>query len=220
MPDNPETREFATRHINVLRGAVLSVLAAMAVGLIELLSDAWVMEYAVNSWMILIVAGFAVISGCIAFLRESVRIEIGETHLRVSTGHRLLTGRWITVPWDQIHTATLTLSPGERGTIYRYFDRGVRDSVTLQYRWPERKMVAVPLPIPLGGLHGVPDLLRWIEQKAAPAWKVYQGGLGSGERSNGREVVELAETLFDSPKPPLPQRNESETAGVLEERGE
>ncbi len=218
MPQNPQTRVFATRHINVLRGALFSAVAALAAGLVELFSDAWIMEYAIGSPMILIVAGFAVISGCNAFLQGSVRIEIGEDHLRVSQGYRLLTGRWITVPWHQIHTATLVLSPGERGVVYRYLHRHVRDSVTLQYRWPERKMVAVPLAIPLGGFGGVPDLLKWIEQKAGPNWKVYQGGLGAGERSSGREVIELAETTFAHLEPPLPQRNESESARVLEDR--
>lgn len=181
---------FASHHLGLLRGAAWVAILALLAGVAEWMVDAWVMEYALDiSSMWLFAGGAALFAGTQSFLNSSVRVVIEEKGIRVSQGPELLTGRSKLILWDRIHTATLLSPPRHRSWFHRLLYRSQGDVLNLQYRSPERKMLAVPVHLHLGGLDEITPLIDAVERHAGPAWKVAVADwFGTGERIEFDEI--------------------------------
>lgn len=181
-PSQPKT--WRTNNLPVVRGAVIAAVLALLAGFADWVSDAWVMEYGLDAvGMMLMSGGFAAIAGCSHYLRSSAEVELGETTLRLRSGWNLVNGRWSVVRWDRIHSATVTAPRSMR------FLSRAQPMITLFYRSPEKKMMAVPLLLPIGNLDRVVELLREIESRTDLVWKLHEGGIDSGKRVELDDLV-------------------------------
>lgn len=206
---------YATPHLGTLRVAAWTAVVAFTLGLLEWVADAWIMEYALEgSTMWLLCGGAALFAGCNAFFSSSIRVVIEEGGIRTSHGPEILTGRSTFVPWESIHTARITSPPRHRSWFHRLLYQGRGDTLYLLYRSRKRRMLAVPLPIPLNGLDDLSDLLRDVEARADLTWKIDGGDFDVGRRidfegaeriavqieSNARTAL-LPEPSMEEPKP-------------------
>ncbi len=197
-----------SNNITALRGAALAGVIALLIGVIDWVTDAWVADYGLDiSIMVLISLGYGIFAAAGYFARTSIEVVFEEERLRFRTGMELLTNKWKSVPYDMIHTGTLVQSKSILAQ--------VSATITLHYRAPQRKMMAVPLHLPLAHIDDPVSFFDELAKRIDVTWKEGKGEFDSGERKKLSDVRHSIEFMRIAHAPS--KRNETDPPLVIDE---
>ncbi len=159
---------FRSNNISALRGGAVVAGMVLFWSLFEAVGFAT--DFAdglAPLWMILLPVGLALMMGVGHVLQSSVEVIVEEERIRIRHGWDILSRKWRSVRLMHVHSADLALSESRN----QVFAPGLE----LRYRWPEKKMMAVPLRIPLAHIKDRADLVIAIGERIDVQWRLFDG---------------------------------------------